>query len=59
MTENSGEEVREFLGQHQPGRQEPVWEGKDNDGKQVRLGVYLYRLEFGKVSKTRKFVVIR
>jgi flagellar hook assembly protein FlgD len=35
------------------------WDGRDNAGRQVASGVYLYRLEAGDFSKSEKMVLIR
>ena len=36
------------------------WDGRDDDGRQLASGVYLYRLRVGKQQvETRKLVLIR
>jgi len=51
-----GEEVRTLISQEQrAGRYEVVWDGKDNQGKEVSSGVYFYRLEvIGLKAESRK-----
>lgn len=36
-----------------------LWDGKDNDGRAVRSGVYFCRLDAGHYSESRKIVVVR
>jgi len=36
-----------------------IWDGKDNQGKQVANGVYLYRLNAGTFTDTKKLVKIK
>lgn len=38
-------------------RMSVVWDGKDNLGQGVSSGIYLYRLEAGEYSKTRKMLL--
>jgi flagellar hook assembly protein FlgD len=46
-------------GRQEPGYYSVNWGGKDNQGKQVANGVYLYRLSAGAFSDTRKMVMLR
>jgi len=46
-------------GKEKPGFYKAEWDGKDQLGKRVASGVYLYRMEAGEFRKTRKLVVIR
>jgi hypothetical protein len=36
-----------------------VWDGLDSHGRKVASGIYLYRLEAGGLSQTRKMVILR
>ena len=42
-----------------PGHYSVHWDGRDDRGRQVDSGVYLYRLEAGAFVSTRKMVVAR
>jgi len=59
-----GEEVITLVDQEQrAGRYQVVWDGRNNQGKEVTSGVYFYRLKVQgdrlKVTKTRKMVLLR
>ncbi|RMH76770.1 MAG: T9SS C-terminal target domain-containing protein, partial [Calditrichaeota bacterium] len=42
-----------------PGMYEVQWDGRDDTGKPVSSGVYLYRLKAGNFTATRKMVLMR
>lgn len=55
-----GQEVRTLVnGNKDRGRYEIVWDGRNQFGNQISSGVYLYRLEAGKVVKTKKMLFIK
>ncbi len=55
-----GEEVITLVDQEQRvGRYEVVWDGRNNQGKEVTSGVYLYRLKAGEFTAARKMVLLR
>jgi sugar lactone lactonase YvrE len=54
-----GRRVRTFSGSFTPGLNEVVWDGSDEWGRRARAGVYLYRLDVGRESFTRRMVLIR
>jgi len=55
-----GEEVRTLVEKEQvSGYYSVVWDGKDSLGKDVSSGVYLYRLEAGEFTATRRMVLLR
>jgi hypothetical protein len=42
-----------------PGSQTLKWDGRDGEGRNVASGVYLYRLEAGGQTATRKMLLVR
>ncbi len=55
-----GQEVRTLVnGLQTAGEHEVTWDGKDNGGRAVASGVYLYRLEAGGQVKTRKLMLLK
>ena len=55
-----GREVRRFVyEQVPPGVQQFVWDGKDEQGRSVASGVYLYRLNASGYSQTKKMLLVR
>ncbi len=56
----SGRKVRKLVSGHmRAGRNSIAWDGRDGAGQPVSSGVYLYRLEAGGRSETRKMLLIR
>lgn len=54
-----GELVRELVDQSLPTGEHAVrWDGRDVRGRPVAAGVYLYRLQAGKVAEVRKLTLI-
>ena len=52
--------VRTLLDQTMPaGRHTATWDGRNEAGKPVSSGLYLYRLTAGKVRESRKMVLLR
>jgi hypothetical protein len=41
------------------GRNETVWNGRDDSGRQVASGTYFYRLEAGEYSETRRMALVK
>ncbi len=55
-----GQRVRTLIDtQKQAGSYRVCWDGKDDGGKPVASGVYLYRIKAGEYSQTRKMVILR
>ncbi len=55
-----GQEVARLMdGSYAPGSYEVTWQGKDDDNIPVSSGVYLYRLDIGKTSITRKMLMLK
>ncbi len=46
-------------GKFPAGRQTFVWNGTDNEGNGVASGIYLYKLQAGTYTKTRKMILIK
>jgi flagellar hook assembly protein FlgD len=55
-----GQEVRTLIsGQKNPGRHAITWNGRDNFGKPVPSGVYLYKLRVNGYEETRKMTLMK
>ncbi|MER3522963.1 MAG: hypothetical protein C4326_02575 [Ignavibacteria bacterium] len=55
-----GERVATLMqGEFKAGRYEVTWQGKDDFGLQLATGVYLYRLDAGNTSMTKKMILLR
>ncbi|HUU26294.1 MAG TPA: FlgD immunoglobulin-like domain containing protein, partial [archaeon] len=46
-------------GVREPGRHEIFWDGTDSDGRTSASGVYIYRMQAGSFSTTRKMVLLK
>ncbi|MCK4573680.1 MAG: T9SS type A sorting domain-containing protein, partial [candidate division Zixibacteria bacterium] len=55
----NGHLVRAFDGFEEAGIVSVVWDGTNSTGQQVASGVYLYRLEAGTFSATKKMVLLK
>lgn len=55
-----GQRVKTLVDEPQkPGDYEVVWDGKDDEGKEVASGIYFCKLTAGSFQKTRKMVLLR
>jgi len=55
-----GQEVKTLVDEAQRrGSNKASWDGKDSQGKTVASGIYLYRLQAGNLSQTRKMLLIK
>lgn len=55
-----GRQVRTLVqGMEEPGYKSVRWDGTNDLGQQVSAGVYLYRIEAGDFTQTRKMVLLR
>ncbi len=55
-----GQEVRTLVNARQPaGVNSVVWDGKDESGKEVSSGIYIYRLQTGESIQSRKLSFVR
>lgn len=43
----------------EPGPHESIWNGRDDSGRRVASGAYLYRLEAGEFSATKRMVILK
>jgi flagellar hook assembly protein FlgD len=56
----TGQEVRTLInGNMDAGVQRVTWDGKDNSGKNISSGVYLYRITADKFSQTKKMMLLK
>ncbi len=56
----SGERVRTLLdGEQRPGYHTILWDGKDEERKDLPSGIYFCHLRLGRLTSTRKLVLIR
>ena len=57
----AGRRVRTLLDREPtaPGRHDAVWNGRDEAGRLVPAGVYLYRLQAGDFAETRRMVLVK
>jgi len=55
-----GQEIKTLVdGVQEPGFYRIHWDGRDDSGKKVPPGVYLYRLRAGEFKATRKMLILR
>lgn len=55
-----GQEVRTLVNTRQPaGASAVAWDGKDEFGNEVSLGVYIYRLQAGEFAQSRTLSFVR
>jgi flagellar hook assembly protein FlgD len=55
-----GEEVRTLINTRQPaGLKSVMWDGRDEFGKEVSSGIYIYRLQAGESAQSRKLSFVR
>ena len=55
-----GQEVRTLTDEVQePGYYTAIWDGRDNSGREVSSGVYLYRVTAGSFAEGRRMVLLR
>jgi len=55
-----GQKVRTLLQARQPaGRYQVKWDGRDDAGREVGSGIYIYQLKAGQYSISKKMILIR
>lgn len=60
ITNMAGQQVRKLVNsRQQPGYHTIEWDGRDDIGKAMPAGMYLYRLEAGDFSQTRTMMLLR
>jgi flagellar hook assembly protein FlgD len=56
----AGQVVRRLVDQEQAaGRYHVVWDGKDDQGRDMVSGVYLYRMQAAPFQQTRRLVLVK
>jgi hypothetical protein len=57
----SGREVKTLIGseRYRAGRYDATWDGKDNFGRSVASGTYVYELRYGNFTKTMKMTLLK
>ncbi len=48
-----------YRGEDSAGRHEQVWRGRDESGRSVAAGAYIYRLDTGKAVETRRMMLVK
>jgi fibronectin type 3 domain-containing protein len=55
-----GQKVRTLIEEHQkPGRHRVLWDGRDEEGRDVSSGIYLYRMKTSEFAQTKKMILLR
>ncbi|MFH1686331.1 MAG: cohesin domain-containing protein [bacterium] len=55
-----GQNVKTLLNGNLPaGNHQVIWDGSDHSGKRVASGIYLYKLQVGQESQTKKMVLLK
>jgi hypothetical protein len=55
-----GKKIKTLLNQSQDaGKRIAIWDGTDNLGRQVSAGVYLYQIQAGAFTQTRKMLLLK
>jgi hypothetical protein len=55
-----GQEVRTLVNERQPaGVNSVVWDGRDHSGREASSGIYIYRLQAGESTQSRKMSFVR
>ncbi|GAB4372740.1 MAG: hypothetical protein Kow0042_16230 [Calditrichia bacterium] len=56
----NGQKVRTLVNERKPaGNYQIQWDGRDDSGRQVASGVYLYRIRAGAFSQTKKMILMK
>jgi len=56
----TGERIRTLVGNaHRSGERRAIWDGRDEQGREVASGVYLYQLRTAEMTRTKRMVLVR
>jgi len=57
---STGQEIRTLVNEfQQPGHYRISWDGRDEQGRLVRSGIYIYQLRAGSFTQTHKMILMR
>ena len=59
ITSIRGNEVKSYMKSHTAGSHQVQWDGKDGQGHPVSAGVYLYRIQAGDFTNTKKMILLK
>jgi len=55
-----GQEVRTLVDEEQaPGNYSVRWDGRDNAGRELTSGIYIYRIQAGDFAQTRRMILLK
>jgi hypothetical protein len=55
-----GREIRKIVNEYQdPGHHSALWDGRNNSGRLMSGGVYLYSIQVGQYQETRKMLLVK
>ena len=55
-----GQKIKTLVnGEYQAGEYRVIWDGTNQDGEKVSSGVYLYRLQIGSQTQSRKMILTK
>tara|TARA_A100001234_G_scaffold198906_1_gene189926 strand:- start:103 stop:660 length:558 start_codon:yes stop_codon:yes gene_type:complete len=59
ITDIRGNEVKSYMKNHRAGSHQVQWDGKDGQGHPVSAGVYLYTIQAGDFTNTKKMILLK
>lgn len=55
-----GQKVRTLVDEpKRPGSYEVIWDGKDEEGKDLSSGIYFYQLKLGEITQTKRMILLK